>query len=169
MAVTRRLKITAALVNGAAAILTVILFILLAPGFGPPPVADAPADRLAFALPLLGGPAALLLAMVLGTAVARALSDAYNPLTDAESPLYRASQRVLANTVEQSMVFLPVFLALAVALPADRLGWLELAVLLFLGARLLFWAGYLAHPYARAPGMTGTLTVNAGMLAALLA
>ena len=40
------------------------------------------------------------------------------------------------------------------------LGGLGLAVMVFVAGRVLFWIGYLIHPFARAPGMAVTLTVN---------
>ena len=35
---------------------------------------------------------------------------------------------------------------------------------LFCVSRLLFWVGYLIHPYLRAPGMIMTLNVNAAIV-----
>lgn len=160
----RRKALVALAANGTAILLTVAAFVLLMPLFPPPAGVEAAADRLAFALRLAAWPAGLVLLMVAATAGTRALNSAYNPIDDAESRLYRVSQRVLANTVEQTLIFLPSFLALATVLPAERLGLLRLAMGMFVAGRVLFWIGYLVHPYARAPGMAATLTVNAGLL-----
>lgn len=35
---------------------------------------------------------------------------------------------------------------------------------LFCVSRLLFWVGYLIHPYLRAPGMIMTLNVNVAIV-----
>lgn len=172
MAVPVRKGLIALAVETVLTLATAAVFVLLMPLFPPPEGVGGMAERLAFALRLTAWPAALVALMVAATSGARVLGDAFDPLTDAEPRLYRVNQRVLANTVEQMAIFLPAFLALATALPPGQLGLLRLAVWMFVGSRVLFWIGYLAHPLARAPGMTATYVVNAGLLlwlAALLA
>lgn len=165
---SRRIRI-AAVVNGAATVLAWVAFFFLLPVFAAPVAGvDGAAERLAFAARLSLWPALVLFGMVMGVVVARALSAALNPIDDAESRLYRVSQRVLGNTVEQTLVFLPAFLALATVVDAAALGALPLVMAFFVGGRLLFWAGYLFHPYARAPGMATTFSVNAGLLSYLV-
>lgn len=160
MAAGGRLIATAAGVNLAATALTVALFVLLAP-LVPPPEGDASlAARLALAARLSVWPALVLCAMVGGVMAVRGRAQAFNPIDDAEGRAYRVAQRALTNTVEQMVIFLPGLAALATLLPADGLGALRLATALFVTGRLLFWAGYAVHPYARAPGMAMTLTVN---------
>ena len=114
-------------------------------------------------------PALVLFLTVGGVLVARARSAALNPIDDPESRLYRVSQRVLTNTVEQTLIFLSALAALVAMMPLPDLGFARLAVALFVLGRLLFWAGYLIHPYVRAPGMAVTLTVNAVVLIRALA
>lgn len=174
MAAGGRLIATAAGVNLAATALTVLLFVLLAPlvPLVPPPEGDASlAARLALAVRLSVWPALVLCAMVGAVMAVRGRVQAFNPIDDAEGRAYRVAQRALTNTVEQTVIFLPGLAALATLLPADGLGALTLATALFVAGRLLFWAGYAIHPYARAPGMAMTLTVNLIVLgwAALLA
>lgn len=164
MAATPALKVQAALVNGAALVVTAAAFFALLPRMPAPADLATLAERLAFGLRLTVWPALLVLLMVVGTAGARALGNAYNPIDDPETRLYRISQRVLGNTVEQTVIFVPGLLALAAVLAPAQCGALVLLVVFYVAARGLFWIGYLVHPYARAPGMAATMTVNGGML-----
>ena len=160
MAAGRRLIVTAAGVNLASAAVTVALIVLLLPLFPAPEGVSALQARLALAARLSLWPALVLFAMVAGVMAVRGRTRAFNPIEDGESRAYRVMQRVLSNTVEQTLVFLPALAALSTLLPVDSLGALRLATALFVAGRLLFWAGYLVHPYARAPGMAMTFTVN---------
>jgi len=156
-----RRKILAALtVNGAAVAATLVVLALLR-GVFPAPAGVAGLDgRLAYGAGLLVWPALVLLLMVFGVMVARARSVALNPIDDAESRGIRVAQRVLSNSVEQTAVFVPALLALAATIPLPSLSMLAVLTLVFVAGRLLFWAGYLIHPYARAPGMAATLTTT---------
>jgi uncharacterized MAPEG superfamily protein len=150
----------AVIINGGFALATLLAIRALAPAFPAPARVASEAERLVYALHLLVAPTLVLVVLVLATVTARALAGALNPLDDPESRLYRKNQRALTNTVEQTVIFVPAFLALATLLPAVALGGLSLAAGLFVTGRLLFWIGYLIHPLARAPGMAVTLTVN---------
>jgi hypothetical protein len=156
----RRLIATAAGVNLASAAVTLALMFLLLPLFPAPEGVVALQARLALAARLSVWPALVLFAMVVGVMAVRGRFQAFNPIEDGESRAYRVAQRVLSNTVEQTLVFLPSLLALSTLLPVPSLGVLSLATALFVVGRLLFWAGYAVHPYARAPGMAMTFTVN---------
>jgi hypothetical protein len=160
----RRLRLWAALVNGTAAVATVALFAVLLPLMPVPDGAGAAGGRLVLAVQLAAAPAALLWLMVAAVSLSRVAGNAFNPIDDPEPRLYRVNQRVLGNTVEQTIVFVPALLAASTLAPADQAAGLVLATAFFVAARLLFWAGYLAHPFARAPGMTATATVNFGLL-----
>ncbi|HYD69636.1 MAPEG family protein [Azospirillum sp.] len=160
MARDRRLLPLAAAVNVGAVAVTLVLFVALAPLFPAPEAMAALQARLALAARLSLWPALVLFAMVCAVMAARGRSLAFNPIDDAESRGYRVAQRVLSNTVEQTLVFLPGLWALSVLLPVDGLGVPRLATALFVAGRLLFWAGYHVHPYLRAPGMAMTFTVN---------
>lgn len=155
-----RLVVRAAGVNVAAAALTLILFFVLMPLIPAPEGVTALQARLALAARLALWPALVLFAMVIGVMAVRGRTKAFNPIEDGESRAYRVAQRALSNTVEQTIIFLPALLALSTLLPVMRLGALSLATALFVAGRLLFWAGYMIHPYARAPGMAMTLTTN---------
>lgn len=120
----------------------------------------APADRLAHWAALSLWPALLLMGQVGAVMAARAGSRAFNPIADGESPRYRVAQRVLSNSVEQTLIFLPVLASWCVLAPASAYAMAVPATALFITGRALFWIGYLIHPYARAPGMAMTWTVS---------
>ncbi len=165
MAANKRLITTAAGVNAAAVVVTALLIVLLLPLFPAPDGVSALQARLALAARLSVWPALVLFAMVVGVMAVRGRFQTFNPIDDTENRAYRLAQRVLSNSVEQTVIFLPALLALSVLLPVNRLGMLSLVSVLFVTGRLLFWAGYAIHPYARAPGMAMTFTVNLVMLA----
>jgi uncharacterized MAPEG superfamily protein len=132
------------------------------------PIGNA-ADRLAVAAGFMAWPALLLLLMVLTVALTRFFTSAFNPLDDPESPFQRRAQRALSNSVEQTAILIPAMLAAsALAAPPD-IRFAGVMTALFCVARLLFWLGYLIHPYLRAPGMIMTLNVNAGIVIYALA
>ncbi len=150
----------AALLNLAAAAATMIAFLLLASVVAPPVGIADPGARMAFWARLVLWPALLLFAMIFGVVAARGQAQAFNPIDDPESRFQRVGQRVLANSVEQTLVFVPALAALVASLPLPDLGAAVVATGLFVLGRLLFWAGYLVHPFWRAPGMAMTLAVN---------
>lgn len=145
--------------NAAAVVATVAVLVLLAPLFAAPPLAD-PGARLALAARLAVWPALVLLLQCLLVMGMRGHARALNPIDDPESRTHRICQRALTNTVEQTAVFVPALLALCAAVPVTATHWPAALTAVFVAGRLLFVAGYLAHPYARAPGMAMTLTVN---------
>ncbi len=159
-----RLLTLAATVNLTAVALTLAAFWLLFAIVAPPEGIANPGARMAFWARLALWPALVLFLAVGGVMLARTRSVALNPIDDPESRFHRVSQRVLSNTVEQTLVFLPALAALVAQAPLPDLGAATVATILFVVGRLLFWAGYLTHPYARAPGMSVTLTVNAVLL-----
>ncbi|MBP2301715.1 MAPEG family protein [Azospirillum picis] len=150
----------ALLLNGAVVVLTALLFALLLSLVLPPAGLNAPGARMAYWARQVLWPALVLFAMVLGVMAMRGRTAALNPIDDPESRTQRVCQRVLANSVEQTAIFVPALAALVATLPVPSLGVAAVATWLFVLGRLLFWAGYLIHPFARAPGMAMTLTVN---------
>lgn len=149
-----------AAVNIGAAAVTTLAFVLLVSVVTPPVGIADPGARMAFWARLVLWPALLLFAMVCGVIAARGYAQAFNPIDDPESRFQRVGQRVLANSVEQTMVFVPALAALVASLPLPDLGAAVVATGLFVLGRLLFWGGYLVHPFWRAPGMAMTLAVN---------
>ncbi|RJF84757.1 MAPEG family protein [Azospirillum cavernae] len=152
----------AAMVNGGSAALTFAVLVVLA-GRVPPPDSATSADRFVLWAGLALWPSLILFGMVGAVILARGLCRAFNPLTDAESPFQRVSQRVLSNSVEQTLIFLPALAALVALSPSADLGAAR-AVGLFALGRLLFWGGYLVHPFWRAPGMAMTLSTTLTVL-----
>ncbi|ALG70534.1 membrane protein [Azospirillum thiophilum] len=156
----KSLVLPALLLNGSSAVVTVLLFVLLLSLVAPPMGINAPGARMALWARLALWPALVLFAMVFGVMAMRGRTQAFNPIEDPESRGQRVSQRVLANSVEQTAIFLPALAALVATLPVPSMGAAAVATGLFVLGRLLFWAGYLIHPFARAPGMAMTLTVT---------
>lgn len=77
-------------------------------------------------------------------------------------------QALLQNTLEQSVLALAVYLAGALLLPAQLLGWIPAAAGLFLIGRLCFYAGYRKGAPGRAFGFGLTFYPTAVMLLALI-
>lgn len=153
---------------GGVAVGTVLIwaaFLWMLPGVKVP-AADAAdtASRLARILRLMPLPAGLLLLQVGTVAVARLITGAFDPLRDTEGRAQRIGQRVLSNTVEQTVIFVPALIGAAVLAGPGHLPMLVLAPGLFVAARLLFWAGYLIDPMYRAAGMAATLNINVGLV-----
>ncbi len=159
-----RLLLAAVVVNGTVSVIAWLMFWLAMPAFDGP----VGTDRLVHAAGLAGWIGAVVLGMVFAVAAGRGRDLAFNPIDDPESRSFRVLQRALANTVEQSIAFLPLFFAFAMTLPDQRLGLTTLVVWAFVVGRALFFLGYLIHPYVRAPGMAITLNVNAGLVVYLV-
>lgn len=112
-------------------------------------------------------PAALVLAaMIAAQMAARFLAAAFDPLAGRETRFLRVNQRVISNTVEQMAVLAPALLALAAAASARQMPEITAAGAAFAIARLVFWAGYLVAPVARAPGMAASAAISLGCLLA---
>jgi hypothetical protein len=119
---------------------------------------DAPTDRLLVALQLAAAPAALLLLVVSGLMRAQDTLEAEaDPLAGKESRGFKINQRVLTNSIEQALIFLPLFVALAIRMQPEQAYWLPLLMGSWCVARLMFWIGYRLGNHFRAPGMDWTL------------
>ncbi len=130
------------------------------------PAASSTAVRLGLgAVALLPG-AGVLALMLLTQMLGRAFTGRINPLAPGEPALLLINQRCISNTVEQFLVFLPAMLALSAAISGPRMADVMALGVVFAVARVVFWAGYLADPVARAPGMVATVTCNAAALVA---
>ena len=114
-------------------------------------------DRLGFAAQLLAPIAVIALLMVSACFRIFDTEGAENPLGNAESPAWRIHQRVLQNTVEQALIFVPALLALASRIDPGDTRMLPLLVTLWCAGRLLFWIGYRVKPVLRGPGFEWTL------------
>lgn len=108
----------------------------------------------------------VLAAMVAAQIAGRFLVAAFDPLAGQDSRFLLVNQRVITNTVEQTLIFAPALLALAAAVPAEQMPAVLAAAAVFALARLVFWAGYLVAPMVRAPGMAATMAVVVATLSA---
>ncbi len=150
---------------GLAAVLWGLLILL--DGY-PGPMPD-PGERIGLALKLSALPAGFLLVVVQAVALTRLVTGAIDPLTDVPSNWRRVDMRVLANTVEQTLIFLPLLLATAMVIEADESAWLTALPVVFVLARIVFWVGYRISPMGRAPGMAAGFFINLGMLGFVIA
>lgn len=129
------------------------------------PVLTSSADRLGYAVQLLVGVSVLVLLMVSACFRVFDTASAEDPFANAESAAWRIHQRVLQNTVEQSLIFVPALLALAVRIDTAHTHVLPLLTALWCAGRLLFWIGYRISPVLRGPGFEWTLFSSLAALA----
>jgi hypothetical protein len=120
--------------------------------------------RLSLALAWLLPSVAILWAMVVVQMAGRFILGRFDPLAGAEARFLAVNQRVITNTVEQAMVFVPALLALAAGAPGALMPQVLALPAVFVVARCAFWAGYLVAPIGRSLGMAATLAVTTGTL-----
>jgi uncharacterized membrane protein YecN with MAPEG domain len=150
------------------AVATMLAWQALVPMVRPDPSGASMGVRLGLACAALLPAAAVLALMLLVQMGLRFAAGAIDPLAGHETPALQRNQRVIANTLEQFAVFAPALLALAAGTTAARMAEVTAAGVVFAGARVLFWLGYLAAPVGRAFGMAGTLVATLGTLAAAI-
>jgi uncharacterized membrane protein YecN with MAPEG domain len=154
------------LLSACGMIAALLLWRAVVPDFAADAGAASIAVRLGEAATSLLPAAAVLAAMVMVQMAARFIAGRTDPLAGTETPFLLRNQRVITNTVEQMAIFVPAQMALAAGTDGASMPQVLALGIVFAAARLVFWAGYLAAPIARAPGMAATLAVN---MAALLA
>ncbi len=135
------------------------------------PVREVPTsatERVLNTLLQLRWPTFLILLMVVGLFRIFDTEKAADPLSGGESARHRVNQRVLHNSLEQFVLFVPAILGLAV-LADDVFVWhaVPIAVLLFTLGRAAFWIGYHQSAQARAPGFTMSFGATLLTLAAV--
>jgi uncharacterized membrane protein YecN with MAPEG domain len=136
-------------------------------GWVPPdPAWSSMAARLGAASLALLPAGAVLWAMIVTQMAARFVTGRFDPTAGTDGPFLRVNQRAISNTVEQFAVLAPALLALAAGVAAAKMPMVIALALVFAAARLLFWAGYLAHKLLRAPGMAATFVAVTATLAA---
>ena len=109
-------------------------------------------------------PATMLFVLVAAVGQGRFLTDAIDPLARREGSFVTVTNRVLRNTVEQTLILTLASLALVELAPEGaRIAFPAVAVL-FVLARLTFWFGYLIDPIHRAAGMALTMLINIALL-----
>jgi uncharacterized membrane protein YecN with MAPEG domain len=148
-------------VGAIGAVLIWFVLVLLVPDGG---ARANPASRMALGAASLLPAAGVLLAMLVAQMVVRFTTGTFDPTLGRDSRFLVVNQRVIANTVEQSLCFVPAMLALSAVASPYRMGMVVALGLTFAVARLVFWAGYLAAPLLRAPGMAATVVVNVAAL-----
>jgi uncharacterized MAPEG superfamily protein len=109
-------------------------------------------------------PAVVIFVLVASVGNARFLGPGIDPLQGKDPRFVVVTNRVLANTVEQTFVFVLAGVALIALVPVERLGAVPSLAVLFVVARMVFWIGYLRQALLRAPGMSLTIQINVVML-----
>ncbi|HEU5057648.1 MAG TPA: MAPEG family protein [Kofleriaceae bacterium] len=120
------------------------------------PIASA-GERVAYAAELLVAVAVVVLLIVSRLFRTFDTAKAEDPFAGAESQRWRVNQRVLQNTVEQAMIFVPALLALAARVEPGHVRILPVLTALWCAGRILFWIGYRVKPVLRGPGFEWTL------------
>jgi uncharacterized membrane protein YecN with MAPEG domain len=121
-------------------------------------------ERLALACAALLPVVCVLNLMIMVQMRLRVRTGAVDPLAGRDDAWLQVNQRALTNTVEQLAGFVPALLALASGVAPGWMRFVVAAGLVFALARLVFWAGYLLGPLARAPGMAATFAINVSTL-----
>ena len=121
-------------------------------------------ERLALACAALLPVVCVLNLMIMVQMRLRVRTGAVDPLAGRDDAWLQVNQRALTNTVEQLAGFVPALLALASGVAPGWMRFVVAAGRVFALARLVFWAGYLLGPLARAPGMAATFAINVGTL-----
>lgn len=85
-----------------------------------------------------------------------------------ESAAVHESRAILQNTLEQVVLAIPIHLALALLLPADRMAVIAALVLLFVVGRIAFAAGYSRGGPGRAFGFGLTFYPSVAALVAAI-
>jgi len=129
-----------------------------------PQMADAFAERLAYALHANVFALVPLFVMIATVGNSRFLSDAIDPTRHAESAAMEIDGRVADNTLQQNFVFAVASLALSTIVALNHLQIVWACAIVFVFARLVFWLGYRINPLYRAPGMSATAYMNLGII-----
>lgn len=109
-------------------------------------------------------PAVVMFVLVTAVGNARFAGPGIDPLQGKDPPFVIVTNRVLANTVEQTLIFVLSGVALIALVPVEQLGAVPSLAVLFVVARMVFWLGYLRQALLRAPGMSLTIQINVVML-----
>lgn len=104
-------------------------------------------------------------AVCLAILAIRFLEGAHDPARGGESERLRLHCRVMQNTLEQFIWFSVCVLAIAPMLAPGALHLIPIVAVVFAGARLGYWWGYLHNgTLARAPAVQVTFTLNIFLL-----
>jgi hypothetical protein len=123
------------------------------------PIAE-PVDRLLLAVQCFAGIGFVALIMMQCLWRLPDTPQAEDPFANAESRGWKINQRAYTNTLEQTLIFAPIFLSLSIRMSPDHVHMLPAMMTIWCIGRLLFWAGYRHSLNARVIGMDWT-TVTA--------
>jgi len=129
-----------------------------------PPISDALAERLGYALRANVFALVPFFVMLITIGNSRFLSEAIDPTRRAESAPMQIDGRVAENTLQQNFVFAVASLALSTTVPLHHLQVVWACAIVFVLARFVFWLGYRINPLYRAPGMSASAYMNLGMI-----
>ena len=142
-----------------ACLISVLFWLLLYSVLSPLQNMTEPLARLIFALKCWG--IATLFCLILGieaVAYERLGSSLISALGDGESLRLRINQRYLQQTIEQMLVFVPGLLMLAIYCDTgETMRLVEVATIMWMGARFVFWLNYHQDIQGGVPGMIGML------------
>lgn len=119
------------------------------------PVVD-PVDRLLLAIQCCAGIGFVALLMMQGLWRLPDTPMAEDPFANAESRGWKINQRVYTNTLEQALIFAPIYLALSIRMDPGAAYMLPALMTIWCAGRLMFWVGYRHSLDARAVGMDWT-------------
>lgn len=122
--------------------------------------ARTPTEMLSLAIVLCAIPGVLIQAMVIALARMLDTPAADNPLLGQESLRYKINSRVLGNTVEQTLIFVPLLLAIAVRIDVDHTRVVPILMATWTLGRVLFWAGYHVGAPWRFLGFSASTATN---------
>jgi uncharacterized MAPEG superfamily protein len=145
-------------------IAAVLLWRALAASIPAPAEGSSSVARISLTLAWLLPSLALLWAMLLVQMSVRFLGAKFDPLAGGDGRFLAVNQRVITNTVEHMLVFVPSLLALAAGGDGAQMPAVVALAIVFTVARVVFWAGYLVTPIGRGPGMAATVVATAGSL-----
>jgi hypothetical protein len=148
---------------GSMVILAALLYHVL-----PVPDALMVLDRLVYTLRLHVFTVLPLFIVIMAVGNRRFLTEAIDPLRNAEDRTTDINRRVAGNTLEQTLVFIVATLALSTYLEGERLAFIPAAIVVFILSRFAFWIGYRMNPLYRAAGMSATAYLNVGIILAVI-
>ena len=157
MRTEQKIVVTGALAGIAVMIAGLVLLPAIMPSL--PATADA-GERLAYAAKWAAVAAMPLFFAIVAVGNARFASEAIDPLAGKESRAMTIDGRVVDNTVQQYLMFVPATLAVAASARGDEVGIIAAAAIIFVVMRFAFWIGYRVNPLYRAFGMSSVAYLN---------
>lgn len=124
-----------------------------------------PIDRLLLAIQCCAGIGFVGLLMLQGLWRLTDTPMAEDPFANSESTRWKINQRVLTNTLEQALIFSPIYLALSIRIDPGSVHMLPALMTIWCVGRIMFWAGYRYSLNARVIGMDWTTVTT--MVAAI--